>query len=80
MKYVKLTVKAPSSWFKEGTEVYAYDSDYQDKKRITLEEYHKWVNDPAIIKGILVRGVLPDGIVDGEFCELDEFNMEIVEE
>ena len=42
MKYVKLTVKDPSPWFKPGTQVYDYNSDYSSKKHITLEDWEKY--------------------------------------
>lgn len=41
MKYVKLTVKDPSPWFKPGTQVYDYNEDYSSKKHITLEDWEK---------------------------------------
>jgi hypothetical protein len=74
MKYVKLTVKEPSHWFKPGTEVYDYNEDYDLKKRITLEEWEKSAG-----KGICVRGMMPNGDIDGEFCSNDEFDVEIID-
>jgi len=82
MKYVKLVAK-PDTWFKEGTEVYEYDSDYEQKKRITLDYWNDCVNSNALIKGICVRGIHnEDGeeMIDGEFCPLDEFDVEIIYE
>ena len=94
MKYVKLTAK-PNTWFKDGTEVYHYDFDYSEKRRLTLEELSEWYNDPAMVKGILVRGIrvckegyeqndplnykIGEEREDGEFCSFDEFNVEIIE-
>jgi len=90
IKYVKLIAK-PDTWFKAGTEVYNYDADYEDRKRITLEEYRR---DWALSQTICVRGIrivenpasegphLQTGqeIIDGEYCAIDEFDMEIIEE
>jgi len=74
MKYVKLTVKDPSPWFKPGTEVFDYNEHYDLKKRVTLKEWEESAG-----KGICVRGMMPDGTIDGEFCSNDEFDMEIVD-
>lgn len=78
MKYVKLTAK-PNTFYKENSEVFDYDSDYCDKKRITLGDYEEWKKSNSI----LVRGIIIDEKgeewVDGEFCHIDEFNMEIVD-
>jgi hypothetical protein len=91
MKYVKLTVK-PGTWYKAGTEVYNYDCWIDTKCRLTLEEWEKWIDDQkgVIVEGILVRGWrvsegeagVPVGeeYFDGEFCSVDEFEVEIVEE
>jgi hypothetical protein len=75
MKYVKLTVKDPSPWFKPGTQVYDYNSDYSSKKHITLEDWEKY----DMGWGICVRGMLPNGEIDGELCSKDEFEVEIIE-
>lgn len=91
MKVVKLTAK-PDTWFKAGTEVYDYDADYSEKKRVTLEYWNQCVAEGG---GICVRGIRvceegyentgclncqPDEErVDGDYCTLDEFEMEIVE-
>lgn len=80
MKFVKLTAK-PDTWFDEGTEVYSYDCNPPEQlRRITLEE---WVNalnsDVEGYTGILARG-LCEGRWDGEWCMVDEFLEEIVDE
>ena len=78
MKFVKLTAK-PDTWFKEGTEVYSYDCNAPEQLwRISLEE---WESCDTVqgYKGILVRGQTEDGW-DGEWCMIDEFNVEIVDE
>lgn len=75
MKYVKLTVKEPSSWFRSGTQVYDYNEEYELKKHITLE---KWEEDD-LGWGICVRGMMPDGSTDGELCSKNEFDVEIIE-
>jgi hypothetical protein len=93
MRYVKLTAK-PETWFKEGTEVYDYDSDYFEKKRITLDFWNKSLGEHGG-GGIYVRGIRvcednpnEDGMgckpgeerIDGEWCQCDEFNVEITDE
>lgn len=91
MKYVKLTAK-PDTWFKEGTEVFDYDADYSEGKRVTLEHWETCEKG----HGICVRGIrvceggyendpplnCPVGREreDGEYCCCDEFHVEIVEE
>lgn len=91
MKYVKLTAR-PNTWFKEGTEVYNYD---EYGKRLTLEEFEKWKNEDNSW-GILVRGIriceegngevenlgykVGEERIDGELCQFDEFDVEIIEE
>lgn len=93
MKVVKLTAK-PGTWFKAGTEVYDYDADYSEKKRVTLEFWEKSLGEYGG-GGICVRGirVCEEGYentgclncqpgeerIDGEWCQCDEFEMEIVE-
>tara|TARA_R110000772_G_scaffold249530_2_gene363829 strand:+ start:21506 stop:21730 length:225 start_codon:yes stop_codon:yes gene_type:complete len=74
MKTVKLTAK-PDTWFDEGTEVYDYGSDYENKVRITWLEFEEWKKSGMI----LARG-LRNGKTDGEACGIDEFEVEIVEE
>jgi len=91
MKYVKLIAK-PNTWFKEGTEVYDYDADYSEKKRLTLEDWNEWEDTGCVC----VRGVriceegygevenlgykVGEERIDGEVCMIDEFDVEIVEE
>lgn len=91
MKYVKLIAK-PDTWFKEGTEVFDYDADYSDQKRVTLEQWESAKQDG---NAICVRGIhiceLGNGEVenlghkvgaeriDGEFCHCDEFTVEIID-
>ena len=94
MKYVKLTAKK-DTWFKEGTEVYHYDSDENNKFRISLDEW-KAMTDDSIGWGVLVRGtwIAVKGVgavencgyvegreyFDGELCDIEEFEIEIVDE
>jgi hypothetical protein len=91
MKYVKLTAK-PDTWFKEGTEVYDYNCNPPEQLlRVTLEEWERCVNFVGI-KAICVCGFhIPQreneidilgegGCWDGEFCSIDEFEVEIVNE
>ena len=90
MKYVKLIAK-PGTWFKVGTEVFHYDYPYNEKRRITLEEFEKSWKPYGIILVCGVRvcelgyetslGCKPgQEREDGECCGLDEFDIEIVEE
>lgn len=91
MKYVKLIAK-PDTWFKEGTEVFHYDFKYEEKVRITLEDYEEWKKDGMIcVRGIRIceegNGEVEnlgyrvgDEREDGECCLLDEFEIEIIEE
>jgi len=92
MKYVKLIAR-PDTWFKEGTEVYDYDANYSDKKRITLDYWNTCLKES---NGICVRGIRVcelkyeiDGSLghkngdereDGEYCSCDEFDVEVIEE
>jgi hypothetical protein len=91
MKYVKLTAK-PATWFKEGTEVYDYDCNPPERLcRVTLEEWESCVNFSGI-KGICVCGIRTTLLEreietfgagerwDGEYCSVDEFDVEIVDE
>jgi len=91
MKYVKLTAK-PDTWFKEGTEVYDYNCRPPEQLlRVTLEEWESCVNFNGI-KGICVCGLSNPQLEneidifgegerwDGEFCSVDEFDVEIVNE
>lgn len=86
MKYVKLIAK-PDTWFKAGTEV--FDDDCFGK-RYTLEAYNQWLKSGII----LARGIrvcehdyelklgyeLGEERQDGELCNINEFDMTIVEE
>jgi hypothetical protein len=88
MKYVKLTAR-PNTWFVAGTEAYHYGSEATNKYRITLEE---WQNDWVPYGVILARGTrlsncekaerVPKGssYFDGEACNIEEFDSEIVDE
>jgi hypothetical protein len=94
MKYVKLTAR-PDTWFKEGTEVYDYDANYEDKKRVTLDYWNECMGEGGGI-GICVRGIRECELgyendvplnckpgeerIDGEYCSCDEFDVEIIEE
>ena len=85
-KYVKLIAK-PDTWFKAGTEV--FDDDCFGK-RYTLEAYNEWLKSGRI----LARGIrvceheyelklgyeLGEEREDGELCNINEFDMTIVEE
>lgn len=65
-KYVKLVVKPTvDSWFKPNTEVWCYDAP----RRITIKEWNGWVESGMV----LVRGIRPNGKIDGESCSIDEF-------
>lgn len=88
MQHVRLIAK-PNTWFKEGTEVYDYMSDYSEKKQITLEEWTQAVSEGGIcVRGIRVCENNPNenGMgckageerIDGEWCSCDEFDMEII--
>ena len=88
MQYVKLTA-LPNTWFKEGTEVYDYDSRYREKKRYTLKEFEEWKPSNIILgRGIRVTEsplegedlIVGEEYEDGEACGIDEFKVEIVEE
>jgi len=91
MKFVKLTAK-PDTWFKKGTEVYDYNCEPPEQLlRVTLEEWESCVNFTGI-KAICVCGFrIPqfkneidifgeNGRWDGEFCSVDDFEVEIVDE
>jgi hypothetical protein len=90
MKYVKLIAR-PDTWFKTGTEVYDYDYPYSDKKRITLEYWDQSLKECGHVcaRGIRVCEDNPnengmgykagDEREDGEYCHLDEFDVEIVD-
>ena len=89
MKYVKLVAK-PDTWFKEGTEAYEYDSHWDTKRRITLEE---WERDWVMTNSVLARGIrvkqydtesgsicMGEEYFDGEACSIEEFEVTIVDE
>lgn len=93
IKHVKLIAK-PDTWFKAGTEVFDYDADYDEHKRITLNYWNQCVAE----QGICVRGIrvceagyetmptneggmgceLGEERIDGEYCSCDEFEVEIL--
>ncbi len=83
MKLVKLIAK-PNTWFKEGTEVYNYD---EYGLRFTLDEYKKWEESGTILaRGIRVcecpeaeNRPLGGEYIDGEYCDIDEFEVELLE-
>lgn len=93
MKYVKLTAK-PDSWFKVGTEVYHNECNPPDDLyRVSLEEWEKAQNIEwgiICVRGTRIigneteakcySGKVGDERWDGELCDLDEFDMEVVEE
>ena len=86
MEYVKLIAK-PDTWFKAGTEV--FDDDCFGK-RYTLEAYNQWLKSGII----LARGIrvcehdyelklgyeLGEERQDGELCNINEFDMTIVDD
>jgi hypothetical protein len=87
MKYVKLTAK-PDTWFKEGTEVFDYDAEYELGQRLTLDEYKSWGEYVICVRGITYveedsheAKLFGEGYrIDGESCGLSEFELEIVDE
>lgn len=86
-KYVKLIAK-PDTWFKEGTEVYNYYSTLENIIYVSFEEYKEAKKYGFIdvrgwrISESLESEAVPDGeeYFDGETCDLDEFEVEIIEE
>lgn len=92
MKYVKLVAR-PDTWFKEGTEAYNYDSDEDNKYRLTLDEWNEMSESGC---GCSVRGtwvakrgfgavencgyVEGQEYFDGELCSPDEFEVTIVDD
>lgn len=91
MKFVKLIAK-PDTWFKEGTEVYSYDCHPPNQLwRVSLDEWESCVNFEGI-KGVLACGIRISQFNneinlfgegerwDGEYCSIDEFDVEIVDE
>lgn len=83
MKTVKLVAK-PNTWFKEGTEVYDYDEDYNKKIRISLEAFQEWQKSGIILgRGLRVsesnseREQFGIEYEDGELCDIEEFEVEI---
>lgn len=90
MKYAKIVAK-PNSWFKEGTEVYDYDANYENKKRVTWDYWEQCKSEGGIcVRGIRVCEDSPNenGMgcksgeerIDGEYCHWDEFNVTQMEE
>lgn len=93
MKYVKLIAR-PDSWFKEGTEVYSYESDPpSNPRRVSEEEWIEAVKlgwNSICVRGIRViqceyeiyagLGRVGDERWDGELCSCDEFEATITEE
>lgn len=88
MKFVKLIAKK-GTWFKEGTEVFDYNFSYNDKVRIFYKDWE----EATKLGGICVRGIhviedeidaknrssnIGDEVVDGEYCLIDEFEVEII--
>lgn len=88
-QYVKLIAK-PDTWFKEGTEVYNYDADYDKKQRLTLEEWNEWVKAGiCCVRGIRICELgngevenlgykVGEERIDGECCGIDEFDVETI--
>lgn len=87
MKYVKLIAR-PNTWFKEGTEVFHYDSDLSEKRRLTLDEWEEWKKyGMVLVRGIRISDTLAELDMfgdgereDGESCICEEFNVEIIEQ
>jgi hypothetical protein len=88
MKYVKLTAKS-DTWFKEGTEVFDYDCHPpEDSRRLTLDSYNNWKSSNSIlVRGIRItenaeaeNSVVGEKRWDGEYCSIDEFDVEIVDD
>jgi len=90
MKYAKLVAKK-DTWFKEGTEVYDNDVNYEDKKRVTWDYWEQCKAEGGIcVRGIRVCEDLIYEIalgykagqerIDGEYCHWDEFDVTQVEE
>lgn len=93
MKYVKLTARH-DTWFKEGTEVYDYDSNSDKMTRVTLDYWNQCnkPNDPRNMDALCVSGIRITELGnereifgegerwDGEYCTCDEFDVEIVDE
>ena len=88
MKVIRLIAK-PDTWFKEGSEVYDYD---EFGVRFTLDKYEEWKKSGSILaRGIRVcenplsegtennPKVLGEEYIDGELCDIDEFEVEIRE-
>lgn len=90
MQYVKLIAK-PDTWFKAGTEVYSYDYDWENRKRITLEEWKEWEKSGMYCArgtwvaqkgyGAVENCGYEEGkeYFDGECGSIDEFEVEIVD-
>jgi len=79
---VRLIAK-PNTWFKEGTEVYNYD---KYGVRFTLDEYKEWEKSGTILtRGLRVcenpeseNKLLGEEYIDGEYCDIDEFEVEFI--
>jgi hypothetical protein len=86
-KYIKLIAK-PDTWFKEGTEVYDYYSSLDNRTHVTFKEYEGAKKYGSIdvrgwrISESLEAEAVPVGeeYFDGETCDLEEFEVEIIEE
>ena len=80
MKYVKLIAR-PNTWFKEGTEAYDYNCNPpKTKYRIVVND--EWREMLEYGYGCL-RGIRIDEDGenwDGECCQLEEFDWEIVDD
>jgi hypothetical protein len=85
-KYVKLIAR-PNTWFEEGTEVYNYDCEEDNKIRLTIEEWKEWVKSGLVcasgyrISESIMSEMRPVGARywDGEACPIEEFDVEIVD-
>ena len=80
MKKVKLIAK-PNTWYKDGTQVLNYDGEEFD--------YYEYL-DAELTGGILCRGLrvcesknelheIGEEYIDGEYCLLTEFNIEVID-
>jgi hypothetical protein len=75
MKYVRLIAKE-NTWFKAGSEVFDYNSDYFKGQHVTLAYWQECLRDGAIC----VRGIRANGEEDGESCLCSEFEVEVIDE
>jgi hypothetical protein len=79
-KKVKLIAK-PNTWYKEGTEVFNYEGEEFD--------YYEYLEGK--LNGMLLcRGVriceheselheIGEEYIDGEYCPIEEFNVEVID-